>query len=306
MSSSQPQISLPLLVRIVSRAYTRQIYNSLSLLQDLVQPITHDIALEAFSREKRSRQPCPSCGAIHNSRASSGAVGKGHYVDRPGQDIYGRAKQHASESGSYFECANCARKVAASRYAAHLERCLGGRGARNKKYASYFCYIESFVRLSILLEAIYWRMVTALRYSSAAASSSAPSIASPISLSPSSPYVTEDESPPTKPAAKRRKLNGAAKGQQHAHGVSTLPNSPATDAGHELDNHSDPGEITGRPSAKTAPGRSSEKTLPGMSSYHKSQVSKFLDRVGSPILQSTDNYSGKGRAGIKLENVDDE
>ncbi|KAK9316639.1 hypothetical protein V1522DRAFT_400772 [Lipomyces starkeyi] len=260
MSSSQPQISLPLL--------------SLSLLQDLVQPITHDIALEAFSREKRSRQPCPSCGAIHNSRASSGAVGKGHYVDRPGQDIYGRAKQHASESGSYFECANCARKVAASRYAAHLERCLGGRGARNKN---------------------------------AAVSSSAPTIASPMSLSPSSPYVTEDESPPTKPAAKRRKVNGTAKGQQHAHGVSTMPNSPATNnGGHELDNHSDPGEITGRSSAKTAPGRSSEKTLPGMSSYHKSQVSKFLDRVGSPILQSTDNYSGKGRAGIKLENVDDE
>ncbi|KAK9239329.1 hypothetical protein V1525DRAFT_398474 [Lipomyces kononenkoae] len=260
MSTSPPQINLALL--------------SLSLLQDLVQPITHDIALEAFSREKRSRQPCPSCGAIHNSRASSGAVGKGHYIARPGQDIYGRAKQHASESGSYFECTNCARKVAGSRYAAHLERCLGGRGTRNKNTVT---------------------------------SSSAPSIASPMSLSPSSPYGTEDESPPTKPATKRRKMvNGTAKSQQHAQGVSTMPNSPVTSNGvHELDSHSDPGEVAGRSIAKAGHGRSSEKTLPGMSSHHKSQVSKFLDRVGSPTLLSADNHSG-GRGRIKVETIDDD
>ncbi|KAK9253876.1 hypothetical protein V1507DRAFT_457114 [Lipomyces tetrasporus] len=260
MSSSQPLINLRLL--------------SLSLLQDLVQPITHDIALVAFSKEKRSRQPCPSCGAIHNSRASSGVVGKGHYIARPGQDIYGRVKQNASESGSYYECNNCARKVAASRYAAHLERCLGGRGARNKNSAA----------------------------------STAATIASPLSLSPSSPYVTEDESPPTKPALKKRKVgNGTAKVQQHAQGVSTMPNSPSTSNGvHELDNHSDPGESTGRSSAKTVPGKSGEKMLSGMSSHHKSQVSKFLDRMGSPILQSTDNHSPKGSAGIKLENIEDE
>ncbi|KAK9365777.1 hypothetical protein V1509DRAFT_632111 [Lipomyces kononenkoae] len=260
MSTSPPQINLALL--------------SLSLLQDLVQPITHDIALEAFSREKRSRQPCPSCGAIHNSRASSGAIGKGHYIARAGQDIYGRAKQHASVSGSYFECTNCTRKVAGSRYAAHLERCLGGRGTRNKNVVT---------------------------------SSSAPSIASPMSLSPSSPYVTEDESPPIKPATKKRKMaNGTAKGQQHALGVSTMPNSPATTNGaHELDNYSDPGEVTVKSSSKTGSSRSSEKTLPGMSSHHKSQVSKFLDRVGSPTLQSADNSSG-GRGRIKVEHVDDE
>ncbi|KAJ8101227.1 hypothetical protein POJ06DRAFT_289711 [Lipomyces tetrasporus] len=290
MSSSQPLINLRLLVGnppsvaepiLGERIYrlhlpfllTTIISQSLSLLQDLVQPITHDIALVAFSKEKRSRQPCPSCGAIHNSRASSGVVGKGHYIARPGQDIYGRVKQNASESGSYYECNNCARKVAASRYAAHLERCLGGRGARNKNAAS-----------------------------------TAATIASPLSLSPSSPYVTEDESPPTKPALKKRKVgNGTAKVQQHAQGVSTMPNSPSTSNGvHELDNHSDPGESTGRSSAKTVPGKSGEKMLSGMSSHHKSQVSKFLDRMGSPILQSTDNHSPKGSAGIKLENIEDE
>ncbi|KAK9465101.1 hypothetical protein V1512DRAFT_75232 [Lipomyces arxii] len=255
MSSSQAQINLPLL--------------SLSLLQDIIQPITHDIVLSAVSREKQSRQPCPSCGATHNSRA----VGKSNYVSRPGQDIYGRVKQKAGDSSSYFACTNCARKIAASRYAAHLERCLGGRGSRNRKY--WFLTFDSL----------------------AATSSAAQSMASPMS-SPPSPYVSDDDSFP-KPSYKKRKLmNSSAKSHsQHAHGISTAPNSPSSllAAGStENDNYSDPG-TTERSNEK----RFADKTLPSMGSHlPKSQVSKFFDRTGSPVL-SPANESGQDFLTIK-------
>ncbi|KAK9478469.1 hypothetical protein V1514DRAFT_330792 [Lipomyces japonicus] len=201
MSSAESQINLPKL--------------SLTIFHDILQPITHDLTLEAFTREKRSRMPCPSCGAVHNSRSPS--PGHGHYVSKPGLDIYGRTKQAASDSASYFECVNCSRKIASSRYAAHLERCLSGRGATRSKNA-------------------------------ASSSSAALSL---DSASPSSPYVTDDDSPVK--ATKRRKVgNGLAKNQQHAYGISTMPTSPASVISTDFDNQSDPG-ITGRNSEKTLP-----------------------------------------------------
>jgi SAGA-associated factor 11 len=44
-------------------------------------------------------------------------------VDQPGVDIYGqRVDKSASES---FPCNNCQQVVVASRYAPHLEKCMG-------------------------------------------------------------------------------------------------------------------------------------------------------------------------------------
>lgn len=45
------------------------------------------------------------------------------------EDMYGVEK---STEPRYFECTNCGRKIAGSRFAAHLERCLGGRNSRHK------------------------------------------------------------------------------------------------------------------------------------------------------------------------------
>lgn len=46
------------------------------------------------------------------------------------EDMYGIEK---SSEPRYFECLNCGRKIAGSRFAAHLERCLGGRNSRHKE-----------------------------------------------------------------------------------------------------------------------------------------------------------------------------
>ncbi|KAK9470629.1 uncharacterized protein V1510DRAFT_422579 [Dipodascopsis tothii] len=127
---------------------------SVGLLQDLVQPLSYEIALKAFYEAKGSQVPCARCSSLKCK----------HYVQQASKDIYGR---DSTPETSYFECANCARKISGARYAAHLERCLSGRNTRNK-----------------------------------AAASIAQSTASPASVSPSSPYVTEDESPP-KPRKRR-------------------------------------------------------------------------------------------------------
>ncbi|KAK7208002.1 hypothetical protein BZA70DRAFT_272705 [Myxozyma melibiosi] len=270
MASQKPQINeinVPLM--------------SLSLLEDLLQPLTHDIFLTAFTREKRSRLPCPSCGAIHNSRASpaaQSALGKGNYVNKPGLDIYGQPKQQASDPNSYYECSNCARKIAVSRYAAHLERCLSGRSTRTRNAAN--------------------------------SNSGTQSVASPMSMSPSSPYVTEDEPSTPKPATKKRKIANAK--HSHAKSGKTLPTSHMSDGAY-----SDSGStitVNGRLAHRDSK-RKGDKTLPGRTSPQKSQVSKFLDRAGSPLtLYSSDSSDTEVRKfplstsspkGVKVEQISD-
>lgn len=62
------------------------------------------------------------------------------------EDMYGIEK---SSEPRYFECLNCTRKIAGSRFAAHLERCLGGRNSRHKdRYVFFFFFfglLHSFI-----------------------------------------------------------------------------------------------------------------------------------------------------------------
>ncbi|KAK9462355.1 uncharacterized protein V1516DRAFT_689246 [Lipomyces oligophaga] len=247
---------------------------SLSLLEDLLQPVTHDLILSSLAREKRSRQPCVSCGAIHNSRASTGtgagtgAIGKGNFVCKPGVDIYGHGKQQSSDSIVYFACLNCSRKIASSRYAAHLQRCLGGRASRNKSAIG------------------------------TVGATSTVAVASPMSMSmsPSSPYITDDDSPPTKngsgTSTKKRKLgNGISStsarisnGTQYPHKQQHIKSEAASPAAQ-----SDPGTTTARPdnggmAGKSLPGARSrsDKTVPG--SISNSPARKNKHGNDSPLL----------------------
>jgi len=45
-------------------------------------------------------------------------------INRPGYDIFGQSITEIQNSES-FECLNCKRSVVASRYAPHLEKCMG-------------------------------------------------------------------------------------------------------------------------------------------------------------------------------------
>lgn len=47
------------------------------------------------------------------------------YYSVMGRDVFGNEKQ--SDSSRYFTCDNCSRKIAGNRFAAHIDRCLGGR-----------------------------------------------------------------------------------------------------------------------------------------------------------------------------------
>ncbi|KAK9453874.1 hypothetical protein V1511DRAFT_489303 [Dipodascopsis uninucleata] len=252
MSAGKSQINIPMLMfaEELEEGPTQMVTDrchmtTLSLLQDFMEQITHDITLSAFAKEKKSRQPCMTCGAVHNSRNGTGT----NYVSRPGQDIYGRAKLQAADSALYFECLNCTRKIAASRYAAHLERCLGGRGSRGRAAASI---------LSSALPAV-----------------------SPMSMSPSTPYGTDDE-PPTKQITKKRRVqNGIAKAasiRQPSPATTTTSNSSGDMDGSEGQGHRN--------------GHMTDRTHLGNHNHSKSKVSKVSNKKSSPVLSDFSDNTG--------------
>lgn len=49
-------------------------------------------------------------------------------IERKVGDIYGHDK--TIENGRYFNCDNCGREIAGNRFAAHVDRCLGGRSRK--------------------------------------------------------------------------------------------------------------------------------------------------------------------------------
>ncbi|ODQ66823.1 hypothetical protein NADFUDRAFT_50726 [Nadsonia fulvescens var. elongata DSM 6958] len=111
------------------------------ILQDLLSSLTTEVAVECLIEEKQLRQlygkAAPATvdnlpvtvkgrGSI---KANSEVNGRINFFQMSNRDIYGKEK---STEVRYFECVNCARKIAGSRFAAHIERCLGGRTGRNK------------------------------------------------------------------------------------------------------------------------------------------------------------------------------
>jgi hypothetical protein len=111
------------------------------ILEELLKPMTHEATLQAYEREKTIRKRYgegfvakPVSETIKNPKAKPGqkleVPGRIAYNKEPGKDIYGNEK---STSTKYFECPGCKRKVASSRLAAHIERCLSGRNARKNK-----------------------------------------------------------------------------------------------------------------------------------------------------------------------------
>jgi SAGA-associated factor 11 len=114
------------------------------LLYDLLRPLAHEATAAAYEKEKRVRRlygasfvaqppavasnaPTPS-GRGSKPASVEEVTGRPAYVKVPGRDIYGNQKETDTR---YFECSNCGRKIAGTRFAAHIERCLSGRKARN-------------------------------------------------------------------------------------------------------------------------------------------------------------------------------
>lgn len=121
------------------------------LLYDLMRPLTHEVTANAYEKEKRVRSiygrsftatpPSATNGQTPSGRAKASAVeeivGRPAYSKQPGKDIYGNQKETDTR---YFECSNCGRQIAGSRFAAHVQRCLSGRKARRGGATDYSAY----------------------------------------------------------------------------------------------------------------------------------------------------------------------
>ncbi|KAH3669287.1 hypothetical protein OGAPHI_001408 [Ogataea philodendri] len=133
---------------------------SISILEDMLCEITGEIISRSILEEKLLRQQFgpvqqqvfadegettvgtlkklrQTAGNSDNSSTNSSALGtpqpgeNGSAVDvgrvnfvRNGKDIFGK---NTASGDSYFQCLNCDRKIAGGRFAAHIDKCLGGR-----------------------------------------------------------------------------------------------------------------------------------------------------------------------------------
>jgi hypothetical protein len=88
-----------------------------SIYLELLDDIVLDIAFE-MHRKLKLGLLCLNCDSVYSD-----------VIHKSGCDIFGQTATEISSSDS-FECVNCKRLVVASRYAPHLEKCMGfGRNA---------------------------------------------------------------------------------------------------------------------------------------------------------------------------------
>ncbi|KAG0166669.1 hypothetical protein DFQ28_009911 [Apophysomyces sp. BC1034] len=94
-----------------------------TLLGDLIDECIQDVLFEAHRDIKQSNAICQIC----QTRCRS-------YVAQPGFDIFG-SSYNVGNLPSY-DCVNCHKTIAASRYAPHLEKCLGLAGRQSSRVAT--------------------------------------------------------------------------------------------------------------------------------------------------------------------------
>ena len=88
---------------------------SVGIYDNLITSLVQDIVARETAKQRLLNARYPDAVPYH--RDDTGAL-----------DIHGQPK--TQESSRYFMCKNCGREISANRFAAHLERCLGGRGGR--------------------------------------------------------------------------------------------------------------------------------------------------------------------------------
>lgn len=97
-------------------------------------PIQHAPPLQPVSASNQTPTPgiklegaTPSTSAMNsrNNSPNTELLTRTEYYNVPGRDVFGNEK--IPDSARLFECTNCQRKIAGSRFAAHIDRCLGGR-----------------------------------------------------------------------------------------------------------------------------------------------------------------------------------
>lgn len=93
-----------------------------SFLDTLIEEITLEVVLESH-RKLVSGKLCLSCPSPATD-----------LVARDGYDVLGLVRNSTANS-AFLVCSNCGQRVSSTRYAPHLEKCMGrgGRGGKRTK-----------------------------------------------------------------------------------------------------------------------------------------------------------------------------
>ncbi|ORZ11119.1 hypothetical protein BCR42DRAFT_421612 [Absidia repens] len=94
-----------------------------SLLGDLIDECVYDVSFQVHRDLKKANSECQIC----QTKCSC-------YVTKPGLDVFGN-RFNTNNLPSY-ECVNCNKTISSSRYAPHLEKCLGLAGRHSSRVAS--------------------------------------------------------------------------------------------------------------------------------------------------------------------------
>ncbi|SAM09487.1 hypothetical protein [Absidia glauca] len=95
---------------------------ALSLLGDLMDECVYDVLADVHKDIKQSYDTCQICQTTCR-----------HHVQKPGCDIFG--KSYNVNNLPSYECVNCQKMIASTRYAPHLEKCLGLAGRQSSRVA---------------------------------------------------------------------------------------------------------------------------------------------------------------------------
>ncbi|KAG2201932.1 hypothetical protein INT46_000522 [Mucor plumbeus] len=109
--------------KIVKKPNTPRAAVAFSLLEDLVDECIYDVLFDVHRDIKQENSTCQICQTKCK-----------HYVKKPGFDIWG--KSYTVNNLPSYECVNCQKTIASTRYAPHLEKCLGLSGRQSSRVAS--------------------------------------------------------------------------------------------------------------------------------------------------------------------------
>lgn len=112
---------------LIKEQITRQQFGKLTK-STTPQPIFDNNLLSASNNSGNGGNSLSQTPSQCNSRISSPnteLLTRNEFVNVLGRDIFGNEK--VPDSARYFTCTNCSRKISGNRFAAHIDRCLGGR-----------------------------------------------------------------------------------------------------------------------------------------------------------------------------------
>ncbi|KAG7727489.1 hypothetical protein KL933_002423 [Ogataea haglerorum] len=142
-SSVSISILEDMLLEIAGEIISRSILDEKLLRQDygMAQPGLVEEGETAAGLVKKVRQNIgnSASGSSQSSAAATPQSGESGSVPdigrigflQNGREIFPRS---ANSSDAYFQCLNCERKIAGGRFAAHIDKCLGGRSRAPERW----------------------------------------------------------------------------------------------------------------------------------------------------------------------------